>query len=147
LNPTKARLKFASGSLDRSSTVLKGDFVVLQPGDVFTAAAGIAFTVSDGKPEPTVRTTSLTAGECTTAGGGNKIICRTTDRVSKATFRTSPASGGIWKFTAKLKEQTLTAPQTGPVKVVLTYGPAINRVGQVQDCVSSFTTLNCRKRR
>ncbi len=147
LNPTKVRLKFSSGSPDKSSTSMKGDFVVLQPGDVFNAAAGIAFTVSDGKPVPTVRTTSFTPAECTTSTNGYKILCKTADRASKATFKTAPSANGIWKFSAKLKKQTLTAPQTGPLTVTLTYGPAIDRVGTIEDCVSSFTTLSCRKRR
>jgi len=30
---------------------------------------------------------------------------------------------------------------------VLTYGPGIDRVGKIEDCVSSFTVLSCRKRR
>jgi hypothetical protein len=147
LNPTKARLKFSSGSTDKSSTSVKGDFVVLLPGDVFTASAGLSFTVSDGKPTPTVRTTSFTAAECVTTGGGFKITCRTADRANKATFKTSAKANGIWKFSVKLKKQTLTAPQVGPAKVVLTYGAAIDRVGTIEDCVSSFTTLSCRKRR
>ncbi|HEV7734644.1 MAG TPA: right-handed parallel beta-helix repeat-containing protein [Candidatus Binatia bacterium] len=147
LNPTKVRLKFSSGSPDKSSTSIKGDFVVLQPGDVFNAAAGIAFTVSDGKPMPTVRTTTFAPADCTTASNGNKILCKTADRASKATFKTAPSANGIWKFSAKLKKQTLTAPQVGPLTVTLTYGPAIDRVGTIEDCVSSFTTLSCRKRR
>src|SRR5262249_26374321 len=143
LNPTKARLKFSSGPSDKSSTSVKGDFVVLLPGDVFTASAGLSFTVSDGKPTPTVRTTAFTPAECVTVGGGYKITCRTADRANKATFKTSPKANGIWKFTVKLKRQTLTAPQVGPVTVSLRYGAAIDRVGTIEDCVSSFTTLSC----
>jgi hypothetical protein len=103
--------------------------------------------VSDGKPVPTVRTTSFTPTECVSSPTGTKITCRAADHSNKAIFKTKPTANGIWKFSAKLKNQNLTAPQIGPATVVLTYGAAIDRVGVVENCVVSFTALTCRQQR
>ena len=99
----------------------------------------------DGKPVPTERTFTFAPATCTTAGGGIRILCKSTDKTAKAVFRTSPAANGVWKFSLKLAKQAIPSPLVGPATAILTYGDSIDRVGEVTDCVASFTTLNCRQ--
>jgi hypothetical protein len=141
LNITKARLKANSaGAGDNSNISLKGDFLTIEPGDVFSAAAPITLVVSDNLGQ--ARSATFLPGECRSTSA--KIACTSADRQRKATFKTR-AGTGLWRFSIKLKRQSLTAPFQGPVSATLTYDGAIDRTDQVVDCVSSFSQLKCRE--
>jgi hypothetical protein len=144
LNVTQIKMRIAGTGSDASYMRAKGDFVTLQSGDTFSAINGITVEISDGKPVPTVRTRVFPLSECVTTFGGIRVRCKSADRTATARFKSSSLASGVWKFTTKLKRLALASPLVGPAKAVLTYGPATNRVGVVQDCVTSFTGLSCR---
>jgi hypothetical protein len=59
--------------------------------------------------------------------------------------QTSPAAQGLWRFSATYKKQALTGPFLGPTQIHVTYGPAIDRIEQVTDCVLDFQKITCRE--
>jgi hypothetical protein len=148
LNPTRTRFKAnLNVTKDVSNISAKGDFVTLLPGEVFPDGNGdVTIAISDGAPVPTVRSHTFTTAECKTTA--TSIRCRTADKLIKGTFKTSAAQNKVWKFSVKMKKTGIGAgPFVGPAKVTLTYGPAVDRVGTVTDCATSFSGLVCRQQR
>jgi hypothetical protein len=119
----------------------KGQFLLQLPGDVFNAASGISLVISDSNVGSASHT--FPASECSSTT--TKITCRSADKLYKAKFQTSPAAQGLWRFSATYKKQALTGPFLGPTQVHLTYGPAIDRIEQVTDCVLNFQKITCRE--
>ncbi len=148
LNPIRVRMKANfSVTADSSNVSTKGDFVTLLPGEVFPDGNGdVTISISDSAPVPTVRTHTFTTAECKITTTARK--CRTLDKLIKGTFKTSSSQPKVWKFSVKFKKATLGGgPFVGPAIVTLTYGPAIDRVGDVSDCSTSFSGLVCRQQR
>lgn len=142
VNPTRLRLKAASsGGNPNGSIQVKGDFLTILPGDVFSAASGITLAVEDALGQ--ARTVTFASGDCSTKP--TKITCRTPDKAAKATFTQKPTAPGLWRFTVVAKKQTLAAPFLGPVDVVLSYGVGIDRTGAITDCAATFSRLTCRE--
>jgi hypothetical protein len=148
LNPTKMRFKWSTGTKDTSLVSVKGDFVTIASGDVFSSAAPIGFTVKDAAPTPRTASHTFAPTECVTAGNGLRIVCKSPDRLAKAVFKTSRNAQGVWQLVVKLKRVGFMQPLVGPpATAVLTYGNGVDRVGSMSDCTLSFTTLNCRQQR
>lgn len=64
------------------------------------------------------------------------------------TTTTKTSQSKVWKFTVKFNKPGIGAgPFVGPAKVTLSYGPAIDRVGEVTDCSTSASGLVCRQLR
>jgi hypothetical protein len=149
LNPYKTRFRASfSQSEDKSSVTAKGDFVTQLPDETFPGGNGdLTITVKDGSlPAPVAFSHTFPAAECTATP--TKRVCKTADRTLKATFKTSKAQPKVWKFSLKFKSAGLGAgPFVGPATVIFSYGPSIDRVGDVVDCVTSFTGMNCRQQR
>jgi hypothetical protein len=142
LNVTKARLKAnSSGSGDNSKVDLKGDFLTTAPGDTFDALDPITVAVSDGLGQ--TRSVTFTPGDCQSTA--SRITCRSADGMKSASFKTRSSAVGQWRFTIKMKRQTLTAPFQGPVAMTLTYDGGLERFGTVMDCRISFTQIKCRQ--
>jgi hypothetical protein len=145
LNPIKInfRLDTAGPTFDNSLVRVKGDFVTLDPSDVFDASAPLTLVVSDGKSPPgtpTVRSHTFPTSSCLTQT--RKISC--VDGEYRISFLTSPARPGVWKFRARFKKQTLSGPLQGPATAVLTYGPSTDRIGSVADCKVKFSGMSCK---
>ena len=141
LNATKIQMKKATKVPPNGSVTAKGDFLLLLPGDVFTAAQGITLELNDSNLSAVSYT--FPASECPSTP--TKISCRSADKNVKAKFRTSPTAGGLWKFSASFKKQGVPGPFLGPTGIHLKYGPAIDKVDQVSDCVVSFSKIRCRE--
>jgi hypothetical protein len=147
LNPTKIQLRLnnAPAPRDNSAVKAKGDFVTINPGDVFAATAPITLTFGDGKPVPTTRTFTWVPANCQTTAAGLK--CTSADRNYRAWFRTSPKAPGVWRYRARFNKTMLTGALQPPATATLTYGSGIDRTGSISDCKQSLandTGLNCR---
>ncbi len=149
LNPYKVRFKANfSPTLDKSTVLVRGDFVTQLPSEVFPGGNGdLTITVRDSsQPAPVAFSHTFPTTECKVTP--TKRLCQSADRTLKATFKTSTAQPKVWKFALKFKQTGLgSGPFVGPAIVVFTYGPSIDRVGDVVDCVTSFTGMNCRQQR
>jgi hypothetical protein len=58
-------------------------------------------------------------------------------------FQTSPSAPGQWS--GSFKKQAVSGRFLGPTQARITYGPAIDRVGTVNDCVTNFQKIRCRE--
>jgi hypothetical protein len=146
LNPIRVRFK---GNLivtrDSSSVSARGQLETLLPGEVFPGGDGsITVAIHDGSPTPNAQTHKFTTAECRSTP--TTIRCRTADRTVTGNFKTSAAQNKVWKFNVKFRKAGFGAgPFQGPATVTFTYGPSIDRVGDVTDCVISFSGMACRQ--
>jgi hypothetical protein len=141
INGTRLQFKKSTKTPPNGIAKVKGSFLLLLPGDVFSAAQGITLTLTDNL------TTSVThtwaSGECKVTA--TRISCTSADKTAKAKFRTSPSAEGLWRFSATYKKQPIPGPFLLPTNLHLTYGLAIDRLGTLTDCVSSFSAITCRE--
>ncbi len=141
INGTRLRFKKSTKTPPNGSAKVKGDFLVLLPGDVFSAAQGIRLTLSDSLTTSVSHTWALAECKVSTT----KITCTSPDKTAKAKFRTSSSANGLWRFSATYKKQAITGPFLLPTHLTLTYGLAIDRLGTLTDCVSTFSAITCRE--
>jgi hypothetical protein len=149
LNPTQVRFKSSlAASGDSSNILVKGDFVTQLPGEVFPDGTGsFTLTITDSSVTPTSRSHTFTPSECKVKANGSRI-CRTLDKLVKGSFKTSTSQNEVWKFSVKFKKPGIGAgPFVGPAKVTLSYGPSVDRVGEVTDCATSASGMVCRQLR
>ena len=141
LNVTRVQMKKATKTPANGVAKTKGQFLLQLPGDVFNAASGISLVI--GATNGGSASHTFLASDCSSTT--TKISCRSADKLYKAKFQTSPAAQGLWRFSATYKKQALAGPFLGPTQVHLTYGPAIDRIEQVMDCVLNFQKITCRE--
>ena len=118
---------------------MRGDFVTAPPRDHFDATAGIALEVADGGRVD--QRAAWTSAECVTATNG-RIGCQSADRLARAKFK---ARGPSFRFAARLRRRALVAPFQAPVRVRITHGEMIDRVGTVGGCTSTGSAMRCRQ--
>jgi hypothetical protein len=149
MNPYRIRFKGNfSATKDQSSVSVKGDFVVQLPGEAFPGGNGdFTIKINDSAlPVQNVVSQMFTTADCQVSATKRK--CLSADKHVKASFRTSPAQPKVWKFVVKVKPAGLGAgPFVGPAYMTLSYGPSVDRVGDVIDCVTNFTGMSCRQLR
>jgi hypothetical protein len=68
-----------------------------------------------------------------------------TARFRLVEFQTFPSAPGLWQWSGSFKKRAVSGPFLGPTQARITYGPAIDRVGTVNDCVTNFQKLRCRE--
>jgi hypothetical protein len=145
LNPIRITFKLNTVPNPRDNSALKarGDFVTLAVGDVFDASGPITLTLRDGKSPPgtpTIRTHTFLPSVCLATP--KRVRC--VDGDYRISFSTSPSRPGVWRFKSQFKKQSLTGPLQGPATGTLTYGPATDRNGSVEDCKSKFSGMTCK---
>jgi hypothetical protein len=141
-----------SSRSDNSAIKGSGDlFVTGSAGGAFTGADGVGLRIRDdlaGVPpsgDGVDFSVSWAPADCHTKGIG-VLQCRTPDGHANAKFKPNPVAPGQYKFNFKLKALgDVTGPFFGPVRVVLSRGPALHAADMIQDCQLILPGIRCRE--
>ena len=138
---TRARVRRQSAGGGSGSVDVKGAFMTAPPTDTFDAGVAITVRVEDGLAVDYSRT--FAAGNCATQSSG-RVICRSTDRLTRARFVPEPGVADRYRFRVKARGVAIDPPFAPPVSVTLIYGSGPNtRVGVVTFCRPAGYGLHC----
>src|SRR5262249_34627980 len=113
------------------------------PVERLTHTQGIAFRVRD-----TLETDVShfwPPEDCLFTPTTGRIKCKSPDKAYRADLKPILKQPGAvrWKF--KMTKQAPLAPFREPITVTLTYGPGIDRVGLIVDCLKKNNTIICKE--
>jgi hypothetical protein len=144
LNVTRVRLRpDLKPNFDNGSIVVRGDFLTNPPGDVFDATSGITLRVQDGLALD--HTVSWLPSECVTTPSNGRIRCLAGNRRLRADFLPVRFAPSLFRFHVRLLNLAIQSPFQEPVRVTLSHGAGVDRVGVILDCASLRAGLVCRE--
>lgn len=136
-------VKAQRGPGNNGKVIAKGTLVTAPPTDVLDASGPITLRATAGGLDVS-RTFAI--GECVMRGPPTKqkVLCKSADRKSKATFKPNKNVANGFKFTAKLGALAIDPPFMQPGTLTLTYGPGTVRSGSIAVCQTKPTGLLCK---
>jgi hypothetical protein len=137
-------VKAQRGPGGNGKVIAKGSLVTAPPTDVLDASGPITVRAEDGGTLDVSRTFAL--GECVLRGPPTrqKVLCKSADRKSKATFKPDRNIVNGFKFTAKLGTLSIDPAFAAPGTLTITYGPGTVRSGSIASCQVKPTGLKCK---
>jgi hypothetical protein len=137
-------IKAQRAGAGNGKVIAKASFVTAPPGDTLDASGPITLRAEDLMTVDVQYTWPV--GECTLRGpaGRQKVVCKSADRKSKATFKPDRQVTNGFKLKAKLGNLAIDPPFAGPAVLTLTYGPGTVRSGSIAACVAKPTSLKCK---
>ncbi len=146
LTVTKLTVKGQSGPGANGKVIAKGTFPTNPPADVFDASGPITVRYQDALGADQAITFGL--GTCVVKGNPSlpKVLCKSIDRKSKATFKADRKVLNQFQLKVKLGALSFNGPFQGPATITLTYGPGTVRQGSIAACVARGTNdLKCKQ--
>jgi hypothetical protein len=142
LHITRLKLKGNTNqTTPRGSLVAKGYFVT--GPDVFTGADGVVARIQD-RLETDVQLV-WAAVACINTPKNGSWKCSSVDRKVVGTFKPVPANPIEIRYKLKATNLSMLAPFKSAITLTLTYGPGIDRDGQIHDCRPGNSLLTCKE--
>ena len=139
----RSTVSIAKGVARRRAVVLAGSVSTGGEGaaDVLEFDEGLSLEVRDGLALE--HHVSFGAADCSEKRTG-KVVCRSTDRQSKAVFKPDRGAPQNWNFQVRFKGAGFGEDFTGPLSLDVVSG-SIWRRGSIDDCAASRGKLVCRE--
>jgi cysteine-rich repeat protein len=142
---TVTHLKFKgdfSDVVDTGLVKVKGHFISLFAIDQLSATNGIAVRVRDQFENDASHFWPFS--ECKVSSTG-RVKCVGADRTTKGVFKPLPPTPSAVIYSFKLKRLRSQAPFKEPLEVTVSYGPGIDRVGVITDCINKAKLIVCKE--